>query len=772
MLSYSRLRCVLMVISLSLRKHDEIYKTYHIMRIITLCILFVLSGMLAAQTVDNPTFKARSGSIHNISRIERTPESTRVYIHTIFRPHWWITVEETSYLEDADTGKKYKFKGTEGIEAGKKVYMPDSGEMDYVILYEPLPQETRTIHLLDSDGTENNTYDISLVPQKTGKATPLESIKGNWFNAEQPNKWEIGIYDSISIMQNRIYKNENILKKGKRIELTIKDKQNGTTAILRLTPQKDGNCKISVNRADEYLCTKERSSAPLVTADNGFQNFFHTDSAYLQGYINGYDSRLGFETGMIYLTNELILEDYPTVIEISPDGSFHCKFPIKHPVLQTATIGNCQIPFYIEPGETLTMYINWEDVLAQSRLRDFSLPIKNTAYMGPCASLSYLASHLKKLITYDYNELSKSQKTLTPNQFKEHFQPTITQWKQTGDSLSHIYRTSKKATCIIRNTISQKSGEKMFDFLMSRSYYARQDSTNQVLKVQEDDSFYDFLKETPVNDETILVNYNVNIFINRFEYMNPLRKAYQFLRPQKVNKITTQVEIDKYTAELNKSMRFYKDSIINALCDKVNPLLWQISKLRSLKYQLRNIKTDKVARECVEELKKEMTYPILIEAAEELLKKTHPGEGKMTYQLPEGKATEFFRNIIRNHPGKVLFVDFWATTCAPCRGGIEATAELRKKYKNHPEFQFIYISGEKESPKAAYDQYVEKHLKGEACYYVTGAEFNYLRQLFQFNGIPHYVLVEKDGSISKEDLSSHNIGQYLGKRFNASEEDK
>ena len=138
----------------------------------------------------------------------------------------------------------------------------------------------------------------------------------------------------------------------------------------------------------------------------------------------------------------------------------------------------------------------------------------------------------------------------------------------------------------------------------------------------------------------------------------------------------------------------------------------------------------------------------------------------MSYQLPEGKATDIFRNIIRNHPGKVLFVDFWATTCAPCRGGIEATAELRKKYKNHPEFQFIYISGEKESPKTAYDQYVEKHLKGEACYYVTGTEFNYLRQLFQFNGIPHYELVEKDGSISKENLDSYNIKQYLEKRFN------
>ena len=88
-------------------------------------MMLMLSGMLTAQTVDNPPFKARSGSISNITRIERTPESTRVYIHAIFRPHWWIKEKGTSYLEDATTGKKYKFKGAEGIEINKEVYMPD-----------------------------------------------------------------------------------------------------------------------------------------------------------------------------------------------------------------------------------------------------------------------------------------------------------------------------------------------------------------------------------------------------------------------------------------------------------------------------------------------------------------------------------------------------------------------------------------------------------------------------------------------------------------------
>lgn len=809
------------------------------MRTLLLCTLLLLSGILYAQTIDNPTFKTRTGSITNISRIERTPECTRLYIHAIFRPHWWIKVGGSNYLEDVATGKKYKFKSAEGIELNKEVYMPDSGTKDYVLTFEALPKETQAIHLLNPTSNEGNTYDISLVPQTKKNASPLTAISGNWFSTDESNAWEYGIYDSICIMNNRIYSNESIRKKGKKVEIAIKDKVNGNISTLLVTPLKDGNCKIQANGKETKSYTRQCSPIKAMAPDEDFQQFFRRDTTYLQGYIDGYDRRLGFDTGLIYLGNAITGEDFPTVVEIDKDGSFKCKFVISYPMEEKIVINRNWIPFYIEPGQTLTMYISWEDLLARSRSRDYNFPIKNTAYMGPSASLSHLVNECNKLISYPYSDLSKSQKTLTPNQYKEHMKSIAAKWNHIADTINQNYRISPKATRFIKNKISLLTGKALMDFLMSREYYAREDTTNQALKVKEDDTYYDFLKEMPLNDETVLADSETSIFINRFEFMGPLNNAYSLINTSKSDSITItypeksllsflkengvklnaeleamrieqdklvgktvrmliddirkeneklkdiRIKEDKLTTEYQNTIykeheqrnreksriSFYqdlnriKDTIIAQLCGEPNPLLWQIAKVRGMNHIIKEAKTSQIAREYVDNLKQTFTQPFLVSEAERIFTTAFPEKNAKSYQLPEGKATDVFRNIIKNHQGKVLFVDFWATSCGPCRGGIEATADLRKKYKNHPEFQFIYITGRGESPEKAYKQYVDKHLKGEASYYVTETEYNYLRQLFQFNGIPHYELVNKDGSISKEEIRTHTLEEYLNKHF-------
>lgn len=234
---------------------------------------------------------------------------------------------------------------------------------------------------------------------------------------------------------------------------------------------------------------------------------------------------LGFDTGLIYLSNHITRQDYPTVIQIDEDGSFLCKFVIKHPVEQSVTLDNNWIPFYIEPGQTLTMYIDWEALLARSRARDYYFPIKNTAYMGPSASISYLLKEFKALIPYRYDDLSNARNKLTPSQYQEHMKPIVARWEHTADSLIQICHPSAKAARLIKNKADLQAGGLFFDFLMSRDYYAKQDTANQALKVKEEDSYYDFLKKMPLNDETVLADANASSFINRFEYMDAFRTA-------------------------------------------------------------------------------------------------------------------------------------------------------------------------------------------------------------------------------------------------------
>ena len=813
------------------------------MKTILLFALLILSGMATAQTIDNPTFKARTGSIHNITRIERTPEATKVFIHTIFRPNWWISEEGKSYLVDTATGIQYPFLKAEGIELNEKVFMPDSGEKDYVLYFAPLPKETKNIHYIDPSGTENNTYDLSLIPGKKEKTSPIESIKGNWYRVDIPNRWEYGIYDSISILHNRIFRNETIRKKGKSIEVIAKDKQNGSIATLLLTPQKNGNCLISINGANDLTYSQRTHSIKVASIhEEDFKPFFRKDTAYIQGYINGYDRRLGFETGLIYLSNEMTREDYPTVVTIHPNGSFEAKLPLNYPIEKYIAFEHITFPFYIEPGQTLTMYIDWESVLERQRARDYNYPIKNIAYMGPSAALCRLLDIVEAQTKYSYNNLTKIQHELTPNQFKEQIQSLFAGWDQKKDSLITQHDLSGKPVHLIKNKVALKKGSILFEFLMGRDFYARKDSTNQALKVKEDNSYYDFLKDIPLDDAAVLANDNVGTFINRFEFMAPLWKAtipastepmpdsisYTYpkkslltflkekgveLNPKQETLRLKQEEMagkkvmmstKEMTANFDITINFYheqeelvkeyektylgvkeiapeekekrqinltikdwepKAKYIRQLNANSNPFLWQVALVREAHSMLNRIQDRNNAQLYIDSLKTRLNHPILLEEVERMLETTHPEYAAGTYQLPNTKAAEIFRNIIKAHPGKVLFVDFWATFCGPCRSGIEATADLREKYRNHPEFQFIYITGEKDSPIKTYNEYVEKNLKGEASYRVSDTEFNYLRELFGFNGIPHYELVEKDGTISKQKIDTYRLRDYLGKRF-------
>jgi thiol-disulfide isomerase/thioredoxin len=134
--------------------------------------------------------------------------------------------------------------------------------------------------------------------------------------------------------------------------------------------------------------------------------------------------------------------------------------------------------------------------------------------------------------------------------------------------------------------------------------------------------------------------------------------------------------------------------------------------------------------------------------------------GFIVNETPKYEGNKVFEAIIEKYKGKVIYVDFWATWCAPCREGIKNIAPLKEELAEK-DIVFLYITGDL-SPEGAWKSAIPD-IKGEH-YRVTDEEWNFLSQEFKIQGIPHYALVDKSGNIINPQLghmSNENLKKLL-----------
>ena len=136
----------------------------------------------------------------------------------------------------------------------------------------------------------------------------------------------------------------------------------------------------------------------------------------------------------------------------------------------------------------------------------------------------------------------------------------------------------------------------------------------------------------------------------------------------------------------------------------------------------------------------------------------------VTNEVPKAEAGLLFDAIMKKYRGKVVFVDFWATWCAPCLAGIEQMKPLKEEMADK-DVVFVYITYPG-SPKSTWDNMIPG-IKGEH-YRVSEEEWRSISNLFSITGIPHYALVDKDGVVVNRHLMQRSnefvkleISKYL-----------
>lgn len=121
--------------------------------------------------------------------------------------------------------------------------------------------------------------------------------------------------------------------------------------------------------------------------------------------------------------------------------------------------------------------------------------------------------------------------------------------------------------------------------------------------------------------------------------------------------------------------------------------------------------------------------------------KNQPIISKETDNFTQGVVNKY----LKRHTGKVIYIDFWATWCSPCKNEIPFAKKLHIELKDEKDVVFINFCVL--SDKIAWNKLIEEqHISG-INYLLDNDEFNVLTKHFQVNGYPTYILIDKNGNI-------------------------
>lgn len=254
-------------------------------------------------------------------------------------------------------------------------------------------------------------------------------------------------------------------------------------------------------------------------------------------------------------------------------------------------------------------------------------------------------------------------------------------------------------------------------------------------------SYYDKVKtSTKIEPSKYISGYAVGVFFNNYisyVYKNILFDNKKLISDNggilKISdKQKDSIIIDgilKYTKEPFIQQVLYT-SIINQYFDEMNVRLFEKNS---------------------PDIKATITESFLIEPLLERYKqiKEHLSNPKiesdaMLKKASNSSAKEIIDSIFSDNVGKVIYLDTWATWCAPCKSEMPNSKKLMEKMKGKDVvFVYLCIDSNESTWKANLS---ELQISGQH-YFLNQKQSTDFRKSFKVNGIPHYFLIDKKGTI-------------------------
>lgn len=122
--------------------------------------------------------------------------------------------------------------------------------------------------------------------------------------------------------------------------------------------------------------------------------------------------------------------------------------------------------------------------------------------------------------------------------------------------------------------------------------------------------------------------------------------------------------------------------------------------------------------------------------------KNNKGDLAIDFKFPDIDGKEI---ALSDYKGKVVYVDIWATWCAPCKKEIPYLKELEKEYKGK-NIVFMGVSVDDPKDKAKWQKFLVDN-KMDGLQIFAGDKEKDIKDPYKIKTIPRFLLIDKDGRI-------------------------
>jgi hypothetical protein len=474
-------------------------------------IIPVIAGLLFACTtkmnsktiIINPSYQISQPSYLRISKIELSEASTVLHFHVTYTPGWWIRIQpETQIISGNDS---YPIVKTEGIPLGKSHYMPESGEMDFILIFPGIPGNVDEVDFMGSGWYIKG---IKLTPDRISSSVP-ESFAGNWYCCST-GAWGLSLSGDQVAYKEKLWSYDSVDFKNRKGSVIL---QSGESTV-HLHLRKKGQ-RLFVGESPEeiieYCKDKSLTTNAGINNDAPFSDpVFQEETTIYSGFIKGYKPEISGSSFVLTFKNIISGNNYYYIIDVNANGSFSREIPLLYPQIARIRSKAYQGSVFLEPGKKMFQMID---------------PGTNESeYAGESAGINYDLDKLRNINSFNYNEMRQTINNMSPEQYKSYCLDNLRKDINTLDSLKEELQICTRAYQMARMNMEYIYASHILDYdWYYRSAYKEQQNLNTpVMEIPlEVESltagYYDFLTDDLLNNPVGIYSDNYNAFIHSFK---------------------------------------------------------------------------------------------------------------------------------------------------------------------------------------------------------------------------------------------------------------